>query len=404
MIIGIDASRANLNHKTGTEWYSFHLIKNLAAIDRVNTYWLYVHKPPRPELIEAIKDNPNFSFKLLNWPLYSFWTLGRLTLEMLWRRPDVLFVPAHVLPLICPRKTVNTIHDIAFVREKNLYRSTKVRTEMRGLRPLIDFLVRVVTLGKYRSESVDYLYWSTNFALKHAKKIISVSEFTKQEILNHYKGTSSEKIAVVQNGYDKDIYCSDMDASKVREVLDRYNLIQPYYLYVGRLEKKKNIPKLIDSFAMMRESHPELKDARLVLVGNAGYGFDEVKYQIEQFNLNNRVIMPGWISEADMPYIFNGARAFVFPSRHEGFGIPVLQSMGCGLPSAVSDLDVLREVAGESALYFNPLDKDSMSVAMARVFQDEELRERLRKNGLERVKQFSWEKCARETLKVLENL
>ncbi len=404
MIIGIDASRANLTHKTGTEWYSFHLIKNLAAIDRVNTYWLYVHKPPLPEMVEAIKDNPNFSFKLLNWPFYSFWTLGRLTLEMLWRRPDILFVPAHVLPLVCPKRTVNTIHDIAFVREKNLYRSTKVKTDMRSLRLLINFMVRTVTLGKYRSESVDYLYWSTSFALRHAKKIISVSEFTKQEILGHYKETPGDKITVVSNGYDSGIFRPNLDQEKVSQVLSSYDLVQPYFLYVGRLEKKKNIPKLIDAFALMRESHPELEKVRLVLVGNAGYGFDEVKYQIEQFNLNNRVVMPGWIFEKDMPYIFNGAQAFLFPSRHEGFGIPVLQSLGCGVPTAVSDLEVLREVALDSVLYFNPLDKQSIATAMARILQDNDLRTRLRSQGLERVKNFSWEKCARETLDVLESL
>ena len=404
MIIGIDASRANLHHKTGTEWYSFHLIKNLAAIDHKNTYWLYVHTPPLPELEALVKNSPNFQFKLLNWPFYSFWTLGRLSLEMLWRRPDILFVPAHVLPLVSPKKTVNTIHDIAFVREKNLYRSAQVKTEMRSLRPFINFMVRAVTLGKYRSESVDYLYWSTNFALNHAKKIISVSEFTKQEILDHYPQTPIDKIAVVLNGYDHTIYRPCPEREKVKEVLDSYNLVQPYFLYVGRLEKKKNIPKLIDSFAIMRESHPELEEARLVLVGNAGYGFDEIKYQIEQFNLNNRVIMPGWIPEKDMPYIYSGARAFIFPSRHEGFGIPVLQSLGCGLPVAVSDLEVLREVAGESALYFNPLDRDSIAAALARIFQDKELRERLRKSGLERAQLFSWEKCARQTLDVLEGL
>ena len=128
MIIGIDASRANLQHKTGTEWYSFYLIQNLAAIDKENTYRLYINKPARPELREAIKDNPNFSFNLLRWPFYSFWTLGRLTLEMLWRRPDVLFVPAHALPLFGPLKTVNTIHDVAFFREERLYRSIPVKT------------------------------------------------------------------------------------------------------------------------------------------------------------------------------------------------------------------------------------------------------------------------------------
>lgn len=404
MIIGIDASRANLNHKTGTEWYSFYLIKNLAAIDRTNTYWLYVQDKPLPELAAAVKDNPNFTFKLLNWPFYSFWTLGRLTLEMLWRRPDVLFVPAHVLPLVSPRRTVNTIHDIAFIREKNLYRSAKVKTDWQGLRPFINFFVRSITLGRYRSESLDYLYWSTAYALRHARKIIAVSHFTRQEILDHYKETPPEKVVVVSNGYNSGSYRPDLDPIKTQEVLARHNLVQPYFLYVGRLEKKKNTPTLVDSFALMRESHPELEEARLVLVGDAGFGFDEVKYEIELFNLNSRVNLPGWIAEEDMPYIFNGARAFIFPSRHEGFGIPVLQALGAGLPAAVSDLAVLREVAGDSVLYFNPRDKKSLADALARVFQDEELRARLREQGLSRVRSFSWEKCARETLNVLENL
>lgn len=404
MIIGIDASRANLSHKTGTQWYSFHLIKNLAAIDRVNTYWLYIHKPPLKELVEAVKDNPNFHFKLLNWPFYSFWTLGRLTLEMLWRRPDVLFVPAHVLPLISPRRTVNTIHDIAFIREKNLYRSVKVKTDWRGFGPLINFLVRAVTLGRYRSGSVDYLYWSTAYALRHARKIISVSEFTKQEILGYYKDTPPDKVTVVSNGYDNNIYQPIVDKEKITRVLSKYNISGPYFLYVGRLEKKKNTPLLVDAFALMLENHPELSDMRLVLVGDAGFGFDEVKYQIEQFNLNARVIMPGWIAEEDMPYIFNGAKAFVFPSRHEGFGIPVLQALGSGLPAAISDLAVLREVAGDCALYFDPRDRSSLAEALVRIAQDEELRNRLRSGGLTRVQSFSWEKCARATLEVLENL
>ena len=104
MIIGIDASRANLKRKTGTEWYSFYLIKNLARIDQTNKYILYLNSQPSSDLVKIVQDNPNFSLKVLDWPFYSFWTLGRLTLEMIWRRPDVLFIPAHTMPLIYPKK------------------------------------------------------------------------------------------------------------------------------------------------------------------------------------------------------------------------------------------------------------------------------------------------------------
>ncbi len=403
MIIGIDASRANRQRKTGTEWYSFFLIKNLAAIDKTNKYRLYLDTPPTPELAEVIKNNPNFVFKFLDWPLYSFWTLGRLSLEMLIHRPDVLFVPAHTLPFFSPRKTINTIHDIAFVREQNLYFSEKVKTRIAGSRNLVSFLVKIFTLGKYRSDSVDYLYWSTAFALIHARKIITVSDFTKQEILSLYPKTKAQKISVVHNGYDNDIFKLINDAEKTKSVLEKYSLKQPFFLYVGRLEKKKNTPTLIEAFALLREDHPDIEE-KLVLIGNASFGFDEVKYVIEEFDLNNEVKIPGWVSEDDLPYIYNAATAFVFPTKHEGFGIPILESLACGLPTIASDIPVLREVAGDAVYYFNQNDKYSIAAAMAKIVYDEELRSELIIKGLAQSAKFSWRKCAEETLHEIENM
>lgn len=403
MIIGIDASRANRQRKTGTEWYSFYLIQNLARIDKTNKYWLYLNMPPTSELTAAVKDNPNFTFKYLHWPLYSFWTLGRLSLEMLWRRPDVLFVPAHTLPLFSPRKTVNTIHDIAFVREKNLYLSEKVKTRIIGSRTLVNFVVKMITLGKYEADSVDYLYWSTAFALRRAKKIITVSEFTKQEIISLYPKANAEKIKVVHNGYNSDIFKPIKDEEKIHKVLDKYSISKPYFLYVGRLEKKKNTPALIEALSLVRENNPEIKE-KLVLIGNASFGFDEVKYVIEEFNLNSDVIIPGWVAEEDLPAIYCGATAFVFPTKHEGFGIPVLEALACGLPTIASDLPVLREVAGDAVLYFDHNDKRAISNAMARIVSDKHLRQDLIDKGLVQSHKFSWEKCAAATLKEIENL
>ena len=403
MIIGIDASRANRGRKTGTEWYSFYLIQSLAIIDKTNRYWLYLSTPPSDELIKAVKDNQNFTFKYLKWPLYSFWTLGRLSLEMLWNRPDVLFVPAHTLPLFSPRKTVNTIHDIAFVREKNLYFSEEVKTKAAGFRRLINFLVKLVTLGKYRADSVDYLYWSTAFALSHAKKIITVSDFTRQEILSLYPKTKSEKIAVVHNGYNNILFRPLSDEEKTKKILDKYGINRPYYLYVGRLEKKKNTPALIEALALVREIAPEIKE-KLVLIGNASFGFDEVKYVIEEFNLNNEVYIPGWVDEADLPYIYNAASAFVFPTKHEGFGIPILESLACGLPTIASDIPVLREIAEEAVLYFDHNDKHDIAQAMIKIIKDQDLRQELRTRGLIQSQKFSWLKCAAETLKEIENI
>jgi len=400
MIIGIDASRANRSLRTGTEWYSFYIIQSLAKIDRENKYILYVDKEPESDLVQALSVYSNFSFKILKWPLKYFWTLGRLSWEMLVHRPQVLFVPAHSLPLIHPRHTVNTIHDIAFMREGGLYQKQKVRLENRVIRSLLNVLTRLITHGRYQSNSLDYLKWSTAYSLKHAHKIIAVSNFTKQELLATYKKADDSKIEVVYNGYPEKLYHFIEDDDDRRAVLDKYDFQEPFFLYVGRLEKKKNTHTLVEAFAIFKDAHPEL-DMQLVLIGNAGYGYDEVKYILEEYNLASSVIMPGWIPEFDMPAIFSAATAFVFPTLHEGFGIPVIQAMACGVPTLISDIPVLREIAADAALFFDPRSRVDLAEAMNRVASDADLRQNLKAKGLERAAQFSWEKSATETLKIL---
>jgi len=402
MVIGIDASRANRKNKTGTEWYSFYLIKNLAKIDNNNRYILYLDTYPSFGLLEIIKDCPNFSYKILNWPITSFWTLGRLSLEMLFKSPDVLFVPAHGIPLVHPKNTINTIHDVAFASELNVYRQEAPKASTKFRRRVLKFIIRLVTLGKYEGNSLEYLNWSTAFALGQASKIITVSNFTKEEILKYYPKTKADLLQVVHNGFPSEIFNNDRDEAQIKTVLNKYNLQTPYYLYVGRLEKKKNTSFLVEAFSMVRSDYPQIKE-KLVLIGNASYGYDEVKYSIEEFNLGHEVIMPGWVEEVDMPDIFKGASAFIFPTRHEGFGIPVLQSLACGTSTAVSDIPVLHEVAGDAVLYFNQNDKHAIAEAMAKIVLDKDLRSSLKVKGLEQAKKFSWLSCAKETLAVIEN-
>lgn len=402
MVIGIDASRANLKKKTGTEWYSFYVIKNLAVIDKVNQYKLYLDREISEELLAAIKYNNNFSYQVLNWPFNIFWTLGRLSWEMLWHAPDVLFVPAHGIPLIHPRRTVNTIHDIAFTRESSVYRSESLKASTKSKRKIARFLVRLFTFGRHDGNSLDYLKWSTEFALRHASKIITVSNFTKQEILGYYQKTKEQKIKVVYNGYPEELFNEKISSVTAEEVLKKYDLYQPYFLYVGRLERKKNTPYLIEALSIVRSEYPEIKE-KLVLIGNASYGYDEVKYSIEEFDLGREVIMPGWVEEADLPYIFKSASAFIFPTRHEGFGIPVLQALASGLPTAASDLSVIHEIAGDSVLYFDYNSKKAIAEAMTKIVTDQQLRAELIKKGLEQAKKFSWLECAKQTLLVLEN-
>lgn len=400
MIIGIDASRANKSLRTGTEWYSFYIIQSLLAIDCDNTYILYVDKEPAEDLVEALALYKNFSFKVLRWPLKYFWTLGRLSWEMLWHCPQILFIPAHSLPLIHPRCTINTIHDIAFMREADLYRKKNLCLKNRFVKSLFKLFVCLFTRWHYQLNSLDYLKWSTVYSLKHSKKIIAVSEFTKKELIDTYNNFDTQKISVVHNGYPKQVYHYIEDEQAKNDYLSKYGLTKPFLLYVGRLEKKKNTHILVEAFAIYKEAHPE-SELQLVLIGNAGYGYDEVKYIVEEYNLARTVIMPGWVPEKDMPFIFSAATAFVFPTLHEGFGIPVIQAMACSLPTLISDIPVLHEIAGEASLFFNPNDRIELANAINRIVVDNVLREDLKLKGLKQAAKFSWEKSAQETLDIL---
>jgi glycosyltransferase involved in cell wall biosynthesis len=318
------------------------------------------------------------------------------------KKPDILFVPAHGLPYFHPKKTITTIHDVAFKNAGKLYRVSELGAESKKGKRIINFFVTLFTLGKYNATSLDYLNWSTVFSLRRAKKIITVSKFSKQEILENYN-CRPDKIKVIYNGYNSDIYKKISNKEKIEQTLDKYGLVSPYILYVGRLERKKNIPALVEAFGIAKMENKDFS-YKLILVGDADYGYDEIKFLIEEYNLNSEVFMPGWVKESDLPYIYNGAGAFVFPSRHEGFGIPVLQALACGVPVAASYITPLREVAGDAALYFDPYDTDSMAGALQKVAMDKNLREKLLVKGYDRVKKFSWRKTAEKTLEEINNL
>jgi glycosyltransferase involved in cell wall biosynthesis len=400
MIIGIDASRANKIQKTGTEWYSYYLIQELKKLDKKNHYFLYSKEPLRG----ALGDLPaNFESKVLSWPPKFLWTQFRLSLEMFRNSPDLLFVPAHTIPLLHPRKTVTTCHDIGFERFPELYSNLELHYHRFGMR----------------------------LAVKKAVKIIVPSEFTKKEMVEVY-GADPKKFVVIYHGYDQEVY-------KIREniplapftkgefggvataaplskghvpsfVNDRSRgireITEPFILYIGRLEKKKNTAGLIETFnVILRHSkHDIMKNLKLVLVGGPGYGFEEVKEKIKKYNLEDRVIMPGWLGGEELAVLLNAAELFVFPSFYEGFGLPILEAMACNCPVAASRLSSIPEVGGEAIEYFDPYNIQDMADKIAKVLLDKNRREELRKRGLERVKEFSWEKCARETLEVLEGI
>lgn len=370
MIIGIDASRANNGEKTGVEWYAFFLIQELKKIipssDKVI---LYSREALRDELSVL---PPNWSQKVLSWPPKRLWTQIRLSLEMLIHAPDVLFIPAHVAPVIHSKRAVAVIHDIAALRYPECY----------------NWFERWYSL------------WFARYAGKHLWRIITPSEFTKTELVNGAYAASGN-VYSVKHGFDKK-YRVISDAAAIREVLAKYGIRQPYILSVGRLERKKNTAGIVKAFEKIKLDNPaRLEDLRLVLAGKAGFGFEKIQELILKSPCKKDIILPGWISENDLPAIVNGANVFIFPSFYEGFGLPVLEAMACGAPVICSNNSSLKEIGGDAAVYIDPENIGELAAKMNHLLIDENLRKEKIARGLEQAKKFSWEKCAEETLKVI---
>ncbi len=410
MIIGIDATRGNLDYKTGVEWYSYYIIRWLAKIDDKNTYILYSNVPLRGGLLDLrgeqfnsgdnnFKDeiydrdgfqilkspHDNFKCKVLNWSLKNFWTQGRLSLEMLFHssKVDVFFIPSHVLPVIFHKNSISTIHDIGFEKHKMLYRNDHITTYRKIFKQLLNIAVKIFTLGKYSATRLDYLRWSNRYTLKHSKKIITVSNFTKEELKVYYKSLATdEKIAVVHNGYNKSLFKKSNDKKEIDRVKQKYGAGKKYIFYIGRIEKKKNIINLISAYSNLIDKNKDITE-RLFLVGTADFGFDEVKYLIRQYNLTDKVIIPGWVDEEDLPTLYSGASLFVFPSKYEGFGIPLLQAMACGIPVAASSVASIPEVVGDAAILFDPDSPQSISETMEKILLDKNLADSFVNKGLE---------------------
>ena len=378
MLIGIDASRATVARRTGTEVYSLRLIQALLAWGAGHRFRLYFNQAPAPGLFSSSADS-----RVLPFP--RLWTHLRLSREMYSSPPDVLFVPSHVLPLIHPARCVVTVHDLGF-----------------------HYYPEAHTLFQNA-----YLRWSTRYNAWAATRILADSEATRSDLLRHY-GIPAQRIVVVYPGRDESL-APIKDQLALAAIRARYGLNAPYFLYVGTLHPRKNLVRLVDAFAALMSSSRLIGEPRsgkaqgeselqLVLAGQKGWLYDEIFARVRKLGLENRVVFTGYVPDADLPSLLSGALAFVFPSLYEGFGFPVLEAMACDTPVICSNVSSLPEVGGEAALQIDPLDSEALSEAMAQVAADEALRHVLVERGRKQVQRFSWRRCASQVLQVLEDV
>jgi len=383
MIIGIDASRANHEQKTGVEGYAYHIIQELKKQETRNKkqtdniqYVLYTDQPLKGELANLPR---NWTQKVLRWWPRRFWTQIRLSLEMLLHPPDVLFIPAHVFPIIHPKKTVMTVHDVAALRFKEAY----------------SWFERW------------YSIWSAKQAVKKLWKVIVPSEFTKSVLSSQFLALSSNNIIVIPHGYDERYMKDIRDSQDIEQILNRYSICQPFLLSIGRLEEKKNTRRIIEAFSILKKNISPISNIsaniQLVLIGKPGYGYQKVKEAIEKSPYKKDIIIPGWVDNNDLPTVLEAAEVFVFPSLYEGFGLPVLEAFAAGIPVIASRETSLEEVGGQSVYLVAATDIQDIASGIQEILSNSALRNQLSKEGLERLKQFSWQSAADKTLQTLLN-
>lgn len=355
-MIYIDASRYNNTDKrTGVENYSYFLINELAkqAPDNITLI--------SPKKIDLLLPQITIPFPRL-------WTQVRLSWEI-WRNKKInnLFVPSHLMPLIHPKNTTITIHDVAFKRFPESY----------GI------------LSRW------YLDWGTKFAVKHAKQIIVPSETTRNDLIEFYKA-NPQKISIIPLGFEPDT--TEITSDEIDEALGKYHLNpRHYFLFVGRIETKKNLKILIQAFEEIHKKHPYLK---LILAGKTGVGGNEILKSIK----NKNIIVTGYIDDKTKLILYRHCLAFVFPSLFEGFGLPLLEAMSAHVPIIASTIPTSYEIAKNNALFFDPDDNEALIHHMKTLAEQKELWGELIKNHDETLQCYSWEKCAEKTLEILKNL
>lgn len=367
MKIGLNAVCLDEKNSGLTEHF-LNLVENILKLDSVNEYTIYFSKDYNFLKYEFFQ-----KAKCVRTPLPAYNTLMRSVVgRFYWRKRtredniDIFHTSYFPVPGGLESKLVVTIHDL---RHMKCATTSKLRY----------YYSRCILPGM----------------MEKVRKVITVSDFIKDEIVD-LLGVSEEKVRVIHNSYN-----SKFRKIEGREELDvkRRELFLPahYILTVSRMEPRKNLEGLIRAFMSLKRG----KDIehKLVIVGvNEGDVAQSVKFD------GDEVMFTGYVSPDDLPLIYNLADLFVFPSYYEGFGIPVLEAMACGTPVISSNTSAMPEVVGDAGVLFDPHRKEEIAETIFRVLSDESLRQQMILKGLERVKDFSWERAARETIRVYEEV
>ena len=368
MHIAIDAHSVAAQ-LAGNETYAINLIEALAEIDQTNRYTLYVTKKAAIDRFDGRW--PNFTVRqtLPHTPLVRI-PLA-LSAELRQHPVDVLHVQ-YTAPPFPPCPIVATIHDLSFEHLPETF-NRRSRTQLR-------FTVRHTT-GR-------------------AAQILTLSEFSRRDIIETY-GVDPDLIWVTPPAAPPH-FAPVTNEIELRRIRESYGINTDYLLSLGSIQPRKNLITLIEAYSCLRRSRPEGKLPRLVLAGKRGWLDREIFRAAERSDFQQDILFTGYVPEQDLPALYSGATCFVYPSYFEGFGLPVVEAMQCGVPVIAGNRTSLPEVTGDAALMFDPFDTRALSEAITRLVDDPDYRARLRLKGLKRAKDFNWKVTAQLTLAAYE--
>jgi len=384
MRIAVQASDLDVARIDGTRVYLKELLNRFGQYAPEEEFLLYHQSQFNPEL--APKMFANYRVKACPFPLA--WMQTRFVWELFRTKPEKLFLPIQAAPLFIPRETevTATIHDLAFKR----YPETFPKKHLMKLNFLLDVVVR------------------------RADKLIAVSQSTKDDLLEFFPKLPESRVRVIHHGFDNDFFSTRLSKDILSKTLKTFNLqLSTYVLYVGALQPRKNLVRLIEAFGIIKkrlEGHSgsfdyaqDGKRMKLVLAGEPAWLAGDILEAREKSVYKEDIILTGRVTFETLRALYQGARFFVFPSLYEGFGLPILEAFASRVPVLTADNSSLPEVAEQAALYCDAESASDIAEKMKHLWGSEALRADLVVQGEAQLKKFSWEKCAEETLRYIQN-
>lgn len=363
MNIGIDGYEANTENRVGIGQYAFQLLTHMYQLDKKNNFTIFL--PAKP-LADMPKVRRGWNY-VVGKP-GGFWTIKQLPFLIRKVNLDVFFSPTHYTPWFNDVPQVMSVMDLSYIYFPELFKKKD--------------LIQLRYMG--------------GRAIKRAKKILTISEFTKKEIIEHYK-YPKENIFVTYPGLNP--IFSDIHDTDAR-ILKKYNIKNLYLLFIGTLQPRKNILRLIAAFDSLKQEKLDL-----VIIGKKGWLFEPILKAISKAKKKDSIHLLNFVPDRDLPGFYENAECFVLPSLYEGFGLPVLEALHFGCPVVVSNTSSLPEVAGNAAIYVDPENIQDIARGIASAVQlKPEERRKIIQAGYKQAKKFTWENCAKETLAVVTSL